>query len=63
MKWTVHDGFQKFFEPEKRDVICEQCIHGSTATQTLTVVNRYVVEAIRNRLPDGRLTFYSRDPS
>lgn len=40
IKWTVQSGLQKFFEPEKRDIICERCSIGNTATQTLTVVNR-----------------------
>jgi hypothetical protein len=42
--WTVQNGLQKFFEPEKRDVICERCTVGTTATQTSTVVNRSVVK-------------------
>jgi ubiquitin C-terminal hydrolase len=35
--WTVNDGLQKFFASEKRDVKCEKCQHGTTATQTLAI--------------------------
>ena len=40
VKWSVQNGLKKFFAPEKRDVICEHCKIGTTATQTLAVMNR-----------------------
>lgn len=38
--WTVHDGLQKFFASEKRDVKCEKCHDGTTATQTLAITSQ-----------------------
>ena len=39
-KWTVSDGLQKFFESEQREVKCEKCDEGTTATQTLAVISQ-----------------------
>lgn len=38
--WTVEKGLQQFFQPEKREVKCEKCQSGTTATQTLEVLSR-----------------------
>jgi ubiquitin C-terminal hydrolase len=38
--WTVEKGLKQFFQPEKRDVKCEKCQVGTTATQTLEVLSR-----------------------
>ena len=39
-KWSVHDGLQKFFRAEQRDVKCEMCDEGTTATQTLLATSQ-----------------------
>lgn len=41
-KWTVKEGLQKFFQSEQREIKCEKCKEGTTATQTLFVKSRYV---------------------
>lgn len=41
-KWTVSDGLTRFFRPEQRDIKCEKCEEGRTATQTTSGVSRYV---------------------
>jgi hypothetical protein len=41
-KWTVGDGMKRFFEPEQREVKCEKCKEGTTATQTHRITSRYV---------------------
>ena len=38
--WSVNDGLEKFFQAEQRDVKCEKCEEGTTATQTLTVTSQ-----------------------
>ena len=38
--WTVEKGLKQFFQPEKREVKCEKCQVGTTATQTLEVLSR-----------------------
>ena len=35
--WSVNDGLKRFFQAEQRDVKCEKCEEGTTATQTLVV--------------------------
>ena len=38
--WTVEKCLKQFFQPEKRDVKCEKCQSGTTATQTMEVLSR-----------------------
>ena len=38
--WTAEDGLNMFFRPEKREIKCEKCDGGRTATQTMTVIRR-----------------------
>ena len=38
--WTVEKGLKQFFQPEKREVKCEKCQSGTTATQTMEVLSR-----------------------
>jgi uncharacterized UBP type Zn finger protein len=40
IKWSVSKGLDRFFAPEKREVKCEKCKDGTTATQTLSVLSR-----------------------
>lgn len=37
--WTVERSLQQFFQPEKRDLKCERCNAGKTATQTLEIIS------------------------
>jgi ubiquitin C-terminal hydrolase len=37
--WTVERSLQQFFQPEKRDLKCERCDAGQTATQTLEIIS------------------------
>jgi len=39
-KWTVNEGIQKFFQSDQRELKCEKCEEGTTATQTLAVKSR-----------------------
>jgi len=39
--WSVQRGLDQFFAPEKREIRCEKCEDGTTATQTLRVLSRY----------------------
>jgi uncharacterized UBP type Zn finger protein len=41
-KWTVTEGLEKFFQSDQRELKCEKCEEGTTATQTLSVTSRYV---------------------
>jgi ubiquitin C-terminal hydrolase len=38
-EWTMEKGLAKFFSPEKRELKCEKCSDGRTATQTLRVIS------------------------
>ena len=38
--WTVERSLKQFFQPEKREVKCEKCQSGTTATQTMEVLSR-----------------------
>jgi uncharacterized UBP type Zn finger protein len=44
-KWTVTEGIEKFFQSDQREVKCEKCEEGTTATQTLSVKSRCVLLA------------------
>ena len=37
--WTVERGLKQFFQPEKRDLKCEKCKDGTTATQTMEIIS------------------------
>jgi hypothetical protein len=37
--WTVERSLQQFFQPEKRELKCEKCESGETATQTLEIIS------------------------
>jgi DNA-directed RNA polymerase subunit M/transcription elongation factor TFIIS len=37
--WTVERSLQQFFQPEKRDLKCERCDAGISATQTLEIIS------------------------
>jgi len=38
--WTVNQGLEQFFKPEVRELKCEKCESGTTATQTIEVLSR-----------------------
>ena len=38
-KWTVERSLQQFFQPERRDIKCEKCDDGKTATQTMEITS------------------------
>ena len=38
--WTANKGLEQFFGTEKREISCEKCTEGSTATQTMHVISR-----------------------
>jgi uncharacterized UBP type Zn finger protein len=38
--WSVQKGIDQFFASEKREVKCEKCNEGKTATQTLQILSR-----------------------
>jgi ubiquitin C-terminal hydrolase len=38
--WTVNQGLDQFFQPEQREIKCEKCEDGLSATQTITVKSR-----------------------
>ena len=38
VEWSVGKGIAKFFRKETREVICEKCPEGKTATQTQSVL-------------------------
>ena len=38
--WTVDQGLDQFFQPEQREIKCEKCEDGLSATQTITVKSR-----------------------
>ncbi len=40
--WTVERSLKQFFQPEKREIKCEKCKSGKTATQTMEVLSRLV---------------------
>ena len=40
--WTVERSLRQFFQPEKREVKCEKCRSGTTATQTMEVLSQSV---------------------
>lgn len=40
--WTVECGLNQFFQPEKREIKCEKCADGTTATQTMRIISRWV---------------------
>ncbi|KAL7473332.1 hypothetical protein ACHAXS_013788 [Conticribra weissflogii] len=37
--WTVEQGLKQFFHSEKRDLKCEKCNDGKTATQTMEIIS------------------------
>ena len=37
--WSIAQGLSLFFEPEKREVKCEKCSEGKTATQTMKIIS------------------------
>lgn len=37
--WNVERGLKQFFQPEKRDLKCEKCTSGQTATQTIEIIS------------------------
>jgi uncharacterized UBP type Zn finger protein len=37
--WTVKRGLEQFFQPEKRELKCEKCSDGKTATQTIEIIS------------------------
>lgn len=37
--WTVKRGLDKFFQPETRELKCEKCSDGATATQTIEIIS------------------------
>jgi uncharacterized UBP type Zn finger protein len=37
--WTVQRGLELFFQPEKRELKCEKCTAGTTATQTIEIIS------------------------
>ena len=37
--WTVERSLKQFFQPEKRELKCEKCESGETATQTLYIIS------------------------
>eukprot|EP00571_Detonula_confervacea_P004325 CAMPEP_0172320450 /NCGR_PEP_ID=MMETSP1058-20130122/40638_1 /TAXON_ID=83371 /ORGANISM="Detonula confervacea, Strain CCMP 353" /LENGTH=1122 /DNA_ID=CAMNT_0013035725 /DNA_START=84 /DNA_END=3449 /DNA_ORIENTATION=- len=38
-KWTVERSLKQFFQPEKREIKCEKCDSGKTATQTMEIIS------------------------
>lgn len=40
LPWSVQQGIDQFFAPEKREIKCEKCNDGTTATQTLQILSR-----------------------
>ena len=44
--WTVERSLQQFFQPEKRELICEKCESGKTATQSLEIISWSVISPI-----------------
>ena len=38
--WTVERSLRQFFQPEKRQVKCEKCEDGKTATQRMQIISR-----------------------
>ena len=41
--WTVECSLQQFFQDEMREVKCEKCEEGKTATQTMKIISRSVI--------------------
>ena len=37
-KWTVERSLKQFFRPEKREIKCEKCDSGNSATQTMAII-------------------------
>ena len=37
--WTVKRGLDQFFQPERRELKCEKCSDGATATQTIEIIS------------------------
>lgn len=40
--WTIEQGISQFFREEQREIKCEKCNVGTTATQTMSIASRYV---------------------
>eukprot|EP00978_Attheya_sp_CCMP212_P013016 scaffold32479_cov44-Attheya_sp.AAC.3 len=38
--WSIEKGLAHFFQPEKRDIKCEKCETGASATQTMQILSR-----------------------
>jgi uncharacterized UBP type Zn finger protein len=41
--WTVERGLAQFFQPERRELKCEKCTSGTTATQTIEIITWQVL--------------------
>lgn len=50
LKASVEAGLAHFFQPETREIKCEKCESGTHASQTLTILSRYVVFVSFNSL-------------
>ena len=40
--WSVNQSLEQFFTAEEREVRCEKCESGTTATQKIEIISRYV---------------------
>jgi uncharacterized UBP type Zn finger protein len=45
---SVKKCLEQFFQEEERELKCEKCTNGETASQTLRLLNRYVVICLMN---------------
>jgi len=45
-KWTVKRSLKQFFQPEKRELKCEKCSEGKTATQKMEIISWSVSRAL-----------------
>lgn len=37
--WSIQRAIERFFEPERRELKCEKCEQGASATQTLRILS------------------------
>lgn len=37
--WSIQRALERFFEPEKREIKCEKCKEGTSATQTMRIIS------------------------
>ena len=42
-RWTIERSLGHFFQDETREVNCEMCKEGKTATQTMKIISRSVI--------------------